>query len=168
MRQHLLVPAGARVLLFNRLSRTQSLPTSGRLPLPGAAYPIFMPAGERSAHDYCSGRTSVEQDDEEPDCLCADRSLDSASAWTITTSLRYLGLLDLHGSTMLRGGAGNDHQVAAWDLALALHDLADRANGGADSTTCLGCWKGLQRLDRPRARWVGDQARDIAVLPRAA
>src|SRR5260221_8013791 len=63
MRQQLLVPAGAQVLLFNRLSRTQSLPTSVRLPLPGAAYPIFMPAGERSAHDYCSGRTSVEQDD---------------------------------------------------------------------------------------------------------
>src|SRR5258706_2319807 len=65
MRQQLLVPAGVRVLLFNRLSRTQSLPTSARLPLPGAAYPIFMPAGERSAHDYCSGRTRVEQDSEE-------------------------------------------------------------------------------------------------------
>jgi hypothetical protein len=65
MRQQLLVPAGVRVLLFNRLSRTQSLPTSARLPLPGAAYPIFMPAGERSAHDYCSGRTSVEQESEE-------------------------------------------------------------------------------------------------------
>src|SRR5258708_25921138 len=60
MRQQLLVPAGARVLLFNRLSRTQSLPTSVRLPLPGAAYPIFMPAGERSAHDYCSGKAGVE------------------------------------------------------------------------------------------------------------
>src|SRR5260221_12464195 len=66
MSQQLLVPAGVRVLLFNRLSRTQSLPTSARLPLPGAAYPIFMPAGERSAHDYCSGRARMEQDSEEP------------------------------------------------------------------------------------------------------
>src|SRR5260221_12881624 len=125
MRQHLLVPAGARVLLFNRLSRTQSLPTSVRLPLPGAAYPIFMPAGERSAHDYCSGRIRVEQDDEEPDCLCADRSLDSASAWTISTPLRYLGLLDLHGSTILRGGGRHDHKVPAGDVAPAVYDPAD-------------------------------------------
>src|SRR5262249_54234713 len=30
-----------------------------------AAYPIFLPAGERSVHDDCSGRTRVEQHDEE-------------------------------------------------------------------------------------------------------
>src|SRR5262249_47304199 len=47
-RQQLLVLAGVQVLLFNRLVAPSYAPTSARLPL-RAAYPIFIPAGERSS-----------------------------------------------------------------------------------------------------------------------
>jgi hypothetical protein len=69
--------------------------------------------------------------------------------------------LDLNGSAVFSGGAGNDHQVATRYFVRALHHLADWPNGVDDRGTCGVCHEALQRLKRTGAGRLIRQCKHI-------
>lgn len=77
--------------------------------------------------------------------------------------------LDLNGRTVLRSGPRNDHEVAAWQVVLSLHDLSDRADGVDNLGARLVRREFLQRLQGTTAiRIPGEREQTLPFLDRAA